>query len=73
MGRLIGTALLFAASLATQGCAIGARLGWTGTHAVPTDIVQANCESDVRTLKGRSDHATALGACIDAKTRQGVR
>ncbi len=65
--------LLVAAALVTSSCAVGAKLGWTGRHAVPTDLVQANCESDVRTLTGRVDHATALSACIDAKTRQGVR
>lgn len=54
------------------GCAVGQRLGWTPTRADATDRVRASCEEATRTLEGGPDHATALRACLDAKTRQRV-
>jgi hypothetical protein len=67
--RFLATGLM-ATSLA--GCANGQRLGWTTTRADATDRVRASCEEATRTLKGGPDHATALQACLDAKTRQRV-
>ena len=67
--RLLAMAVV-AASLA--GCAVGQRLGWTATRVDATDRVRASCEEATRTLKGGPDHATALRACLDAKTRQRV-
>ena len=54
------------------GCAIGQRLGWTATQSEATDRVRTSCEEATRTLKNGPDHATALRACLDAKTRQHV-
>jgi hypothetical protein len=66
-------ALMLACTTALGACAVGQRLGWTSTpRADATDRVKASCEDATRTLKGGPDHATALRACLDAKTRQRV-
>ena len=65
--RLLATGLV---ATLLGGCAVGQRLGWTTTRADATDRVRASCEEATRTLKGGPDHATALRACLGAKTRQ---
>jgi len=70
------TALLFSLpllALTLGGCALGTRLGWNARVDAPTEAVRASCNDAVRTLEGEPDHATALRACLEAKTRQGVR
>jgi hypothetical protein len=68
--RLLATGLV---ATLLGGCAVGQRLGWNATPVDATDRVRASCEEATRTLKGGPDHATALRACLEAKTRQGVR
>ena len=65
-------ACLTLASVALAGCSLGTRLGWTREQAKPTEIVRANCDAAVRTLQGKSDHDTAMDACVQTKTRQGT-
>ena len=66
-------ALVFSLAIGLGGCAVGQRLGWHATPADATASVRASCEAATRTLTGRDDHATAIDACIEAKTRQGLR
>jgi hypothetical protein len=69
--QVLISALVLATALA--GCAVGQRLGWRAAPAEATASVRASCEDATRTLVGKADHATALGACLEAKTRQGLR
>jgi hypothetical protein len=68
-------ALVIALALATglAGCAVGQRLGWRTTPAEATASVRSSCDDATRTLAGGPGHATALEACVEAKTRQGLR
>lgn len=54
--------------LVLSGCAAGSKLGWNKDRAEPTAAERASCETSVRTLEGKEDHALALRACLDAKT-----
>lgn len=58
------------AGLVLSGCAIGTRLGWHTERVTPSDAVRANCEVNVKTLKGQPDHDIAMRACVEAKSRQ---
>ncbi len=76
MNGTIRMTLLALATFALSACATGGKmdwnkLGWHKQHAAPSDVVLANCQAAVGTLKGRADYDTALRACTDAKTRQG--
>lgn len=72
MDAMLRIGLLTLASVALGGCAVGAKLGWTADHVVPSDIIQNHCDAAVRTLQGKPDHNIAMRACVQAKTRQGV-
>ena len=62
------------AAILLGGCAVGQRLGWTATtDRGASDDIRASCEESTRTLKGRPDYDTALGACLEAMTRQHLR
>lgn len=58
------------AVLLLAGCAAGSKLGWSKDRAEPTAAERASCETSVRTLEGKDDHALALRACLDAKTHR---
>lgn len=72
MDARIRCAFVALAAVLLAGCAVGAKLGWTADRTAPSEVVQANCEAAVRTLKGQPDHDVAMKACVHAKTRQGV-
>jgi hypothetical protein len=72
MDARIRIGLLAMAGLSLSACAIGTEMGWTSDHAAPSDVVRSNCDSAVKTLEGKADHATAMHACVEAKTRQHV-
>ena len=72
MTKGLPLAFLTLASVALGGCAMGTKLGWHKERAKPTEVVRANCDAAVRTLQGKSDHDTAMDACVQTKTRQGT-
>lgn len=73
MDARIGIALLALAGVGLNGCAVGAKLGWTANRsAPPSAVIQASCDTAVKTLAGKPGHDTAMNACVEAKTRQGV-
>lgn len=56
--------------LGLGGCAIGTRLGWHAERVTASEAIRANCEANVRTLRGQPDHDIAMRACVEAKSRQ---